>query len=166
VKKADGLEKGRRELLENSKTKPGQKEGGEGEGKEAVEGDAPEPLRVMVQINTSGESSKSGVEPTDALSLCQHIRDSCPHLRLTGLMTIGAIARSQATTPENENEDFTALLEVRDLVAKELGIEKGELELSMGMSADFEGACRAGSDEVRVGSEIFGTRPPKGEAVV
>jgi uncharacterized pyridoxal phosphate-containing UPF0001 family protein len=87
-------------------------------------------------------------------------------------MTIGAIARSVATTPENENEDFVTLREQRDLVAKELGLGHGgngegrKLELSMGMSEDFEGAIAMGSDEVRVGSTIFGVRPPKGEAKV
>lgn len=78
-------------------------------------------------------------------------------------MTIGAIARSVATTAENENEDFLCLREQRDLVTKELGLER-ELELSMGMSEDFEGAIAMGSSEVRVGSTIFGTRPPKNEA--
>jgi PLP dependent protein len=73
-------------------------------------------------------------------------------------MTIGAIARSKATTPETENEDFLALRRERDAVAKELG---EELELSMGMSDDFEGAIQQGSDEVRVGSTIFGERPSK-----
>ena len=83
-------------------------------------------------------------------------------------MTIGAIARSQATTPETENEDFICLRETRDRIVKELGMEDGseELELSMGMSEDFEGAIALGSDEVRVGSTIFGERPPKKEAKV
>lgn len=75
-------------------------------------------------------------------------------------MTIGAIARSKATTPENENEDFLALRKERDAVAAELGVE---LELSMGMSDDFEGAIAMGSDEVRVGSTIFGGRPAKAD---
>lgn len=79
-------------------------------------------------------------------------------MKLLGLMTIGAIARSKATTPENKNEDFLALKKVRDEVSKELGIE---IELSMGMSDDFEGAILQGSDEVRVGSTIFGERPAK-----
>lgn len=78
-------------------------------------------------------------------------------------MTIGAIARSVATTEETENEDFVLLKEQRDLVAKELGIER-ELELSMGMSEDFEGAIAAGSHEVRIGSTIFGLRPAKADA--
>lgn len=73
-------------------------------------------------------------------------------------MTIGAIARSKFTTPESENEDFSILSRQRDVVAKELC---EELELSMGMSGDFEGAIQQGSDEVRVGSVIFGERPAK-----
>lgn len=123
-------------------------------------------LRVLVQINTSGEAEKSGVEPGDAGALCKHITQKCPHLRLGGLMTIGAIARSRATTPETENEDFVKLKEVRDQVAQELGVQKEVLVLSMGMSSDFEGAIRLGSDEVRVGTSIFGERPPKKDAKV
>ncbi|KAF1842097.1 uncharacterized protein K460DRAFT_358758 [Cucurbitaria berberidis CBS 394.84] len=145
-KKANELEKGRKALLEKQE-------------------DAAK-LRIMVQVNTSGEEAKSGVEPSDALSLCQHVVDKCPHLQLTGLMTIGAIARSKETTPENENEDFVCLRETRDKVAKELGWEEGRLELSMGMSSDFEGAIGQGSSEVRVGSDIFGERPLKKDAVV
>ena len=123
-------------------------------------------LRVFVQVNTSGEENKSGVEPGEpTVTLCRFIQEKCPELHLQGVMTIGAIARSKATTPENENEDFLCLRETRDRVAKELGLE-GQLELSMGMSEDFEGAIALGSDQVRVGSTIFGARPPKGETKV
>lgn len=127
-----------------------------------------EPLRVFVQVNTSGEESKSGVDPDSKVlvDLSKFIYNECPNLRLQGLMTIGALARSQATTAETENEDFTILRETRDKVAAELGIGAQELELSMGMSEDFEGAIAMGSDEVRVGSTIFGRRPPKNEAKV
>ncbi|KAI3319075.1 hypothetical protein HD806DRAFT_539460 [Xylariaceae sp. AK1471] len=137
---------------------------------------APEKLNIHVQVNTSGEASKSGCSPgPETVALCQAVEAS-PNLHLLGLMTIGAIARSVATTPENENEDFLALKEQRDLVIKELGLELGDggggkeggrkLELSMGMSEDFEGAITMGSDEVRVGSTIFGVRPPKAEAKI
>jgi len=119
-------------------------------------------LRVFVQVNTSGEENKAGIEPDAAPGLCQYIKDKCSRLQLQGVMTIGAIARSKATTPENENEDFICLRETRDLIVKELGLEG--LELSMGMSEDFEGAIALGSDEVRVGTTIFGDRPPKSEA--
>lgn len=78
-------------------------------------------------------------------------------------MTIGAIARSKGVKEGEENEDFKTLSEERNRMEKELGEDlKGrKLELSMGMSDDFEGAIEMGSDEVRVGSTIFGTRPAK-----
>lgn len=153
-KKARGLEKGRKERNE-----PLGEDAGSAGDKE---------LRVFVQLNTSGEESKSGVEPkSDSLiDLCKTIINDCPNLKLQGLMTIGAIARSQATTAETENEDFVSLRENRDWVAEKLGMKSEELELSMGMSEDFEGAIVQGSNEVRVGSTIFGTRPPKSEAKV
>jgi len=158
VKKAQLLDKGRGQRNEDL-----QKE----QDADAV-GSAEELLRIFVQVNTSGEESKSGVEPKseDLLNLCKTIRDDCSNLKLQGLMTIGAIARSKATTAETENEDFISLRENREWVAKELGVDHAELELSMGMSEDFEGAIRQGSDEIRVGSTIFGERPPKNEAKV
>jgi uncharacterized pyridoxal phosphate-containing UPF0001 family protein len=117
-------------------------------------------------VNTSGEESKSGCAPGDeVVSLCRAIINDCPNLHLLGLMTIGAIARSVATTVENENEDFRLLKEQRDLVVKQLGLDR-ELELSMGMSEDFEGAIAMGSDEVRIGSTIFGQRPAKADAKI
>lgn len=152
-KKAKGLEKGRKERNESL-------------GDDVNEGD--KPLRVFVQLNTSGEESKSGVEPKSETltALCKTIINDCPNLKLQGLMTIGAIARSQATTEETENEDFISLRENRDWVAEQLKIKSDELELSMGMSEDFEGAIVQGSSEVRVGSTIFGARPPRKEAKV
>lgn len=131
-----------------------------GEGEEEKE----RKLRVFVQVNTSGEENKAGIEPDAAPGLCRFIKEKCSWLQLQGVMTIGAIARSKATTPENENEDFICLRGTRDNIVKELGLE--ELELSMGMSEDFEGAIALGSDEVRVGTTIFGDRPPKSEARV
>ncbi|EME76859.1 uncharacterized protein MYCFIDRAFT_53705 [Pseudocercospora fijiensis CIRAD86] len=148
-KKADELEKGRKTLVEQAKETLSEK------------------LRVLVQVNTSGEESKSGVEPCEAATLCRHVREKCPSLQLAGLMTIGAIARSrEASSPDGVNEDFFTLRETRDKVAKELGIERSELELSMGMSQDFEAAISAGSDEVRVGTTIFGERPAKKDAKI
>ncbi|GAD94921.1 alanine racemase family protein [Paecilomyces variotii No. 5] len=155
-KKASLLDKGRGER----KKVQGQASSGEGEEEEK--------LRVFVQVNTSGEENKSGIEPAAASGLCRFIREKCPRLRLQGVMTIGAIARSKATTPENENEDFVCLKETRDRIVRELGLEgeDAKLELSMGMSEDFEGAITLGSDQVRVGTTIFGERPPKSEAKI
>lgn len=126
----------------------------------------PGKINIHIQVNTSGEPSKSGCAPGAAtLSLCRTVA-ALPNLHLLGLMTIGAIARSVATTPETENEDFLCLREQRDLVTAELGLAPEELELSMGMSEDYEGAIVAGSSEVRVGSTLFGARGPKSEAKI
>lgn len=122
-------------------------------------------LRVYVQVNTSGEEAKSGVEPAATPALCRYIREQCPRLKLQGLMTIGAIARSKESA--NENADFVSLIETREAVIKSLGLteqEADDFELSMGMSSDFEGAIALGSDQVRVGTTIFGERPPKANA--
>ena len=158
-KKAGLLNKGRGEMLERRK-----EDGDSNNGDSAEDGR----LRVFVQVNTSGEDSKSGLAPgtEELLNLCRYVRDECQHLKLQGVMTIGAIARSKASTPETENEDFVSLRDTRDHLAGELGIEKNELELSMGMSEDFEAAIAQGSNEVRVGSTIFGERPPKKDAKV
>ncbi|KAJ5895374.1 hypothetical protein N7495_007065 [Penicillium taxi] len=130
--------------------------------------DADARLRIYVQVNTSGEENKAGVEPAAASGLARFIWEKCPGLKLQGVMTIGAIARSKATTPENENEDFVRLRETRDRIVADLGLTGAEagLELSMGMSSDFEGAIALGSDQVRVGTTLFGDRPPKSEARV
>ena len=163
LKKANLLDKGRGERLTNQAEEK-EEEGEEGQSDNGA-------LNIFVQVNTSGEESKSGIDPHSPLllELCRHIRDRCDNLHLRGLMSIGALARSRATTTETENEDFLCLKETRDRVAAELGMgaeEEEELELSMGMSEDFEAAIRMGSDEVRVGSTIFGERPAKGDARV
>ncbi|KAI1139588.1 alanine racemase [Hypoxylon sp. FL0543] len=125
----------------------------------------PGKLNIHVQVNTSNEPSKSGCHPGHAtVALCRAV-EAAPNLHLLGLMTIGAIARSVATTPDTENDDFLCLRAQRDLVQEELGLDR-ELELSMGMSEDFEGAVAMGSGEVRVGSTIFGARPAKSEAKI
>ncbi|KAI9786182.1 MAG: hypothetical protein M1839_007592 [Geoglossum umbratile] len=151
AKKADQLDKGRANLLLSA-----------GSGQTT----ANTKLRVFVQVNTSGEESKSGCEPSRAADLSKYISEKCPHLQLQGLMTIGAIARSKASSEDNPNEDFVTLRQIRDRVAEVLRVNKETLELSMGMSEDFEGAIRQGSTEVRVGSTIFGERLPKKDAKI
>jgi uncharacterized pyridoxal phosphate-containing UPF0001 family protein len=106
----------------------------------------------MVQVNTSGEESKFGVEPKDCLPLARHIRDECSNLAFRGLMTIGM--PDYTSRPEN----FQSLAACRDEVCAALGLETKDVELSMGMSGDYESAIEMGSDNVRVGSTIFGAR--------
>ncbi|CAM9724856.1 unnamed protein product [Discosporangium mesarthrocarpum] len=119
------------------------------------------PLGVYIQVDTSGEASKSGVSHDDTgacVALGRHVRDNCPALELRGLMTIGAVG---------DIECFDRLVACRQRLADGLGMkgeDGGGLELSMGMSGDFEEAIQRGSDNVRVGSTIFGPRhyPNKG----
>ncbi|KAG7830859.1 hypothetical protein KL920_001450 [Ogataea angusta] len=112
-------------------------------------------INVYIQVNTSGEEQKSGIAPEDCLQLAKIIVSECPKLNLEGLMTIGSIVQSISS---DENQDFKTLVEVSKKLEAELG---RKLELSMGMSNDFEEALRQGSSSVRVGSNIFGSRPTK-----
>ncbi|OVA09765.1 Alanine racemase [Macleaya cordata] len=111
-----------------------------------------EPLKVLVQVNTSGEESKSGVEPSGCVELVKHVKQGCPNLEFSGLMTIGML--DYTSTPEN----FRTLSKCRVEVCKALGITEEQCELSMGMSGDFEQAIEIGSTIVRIGSTIFGAR--------
>ncbi|CAB90136.1 Pyridoxal phosphate homeostasis protein [Schizosaccharomyces pombe] len=110
------------------------------------------PLNVYIQVNTSGEENKGGVTPSKVLELCKQVQDM-KYLRLKGLMTIGSISNSQLS---DHNPDFQVLSDLRESLQNELGIP---LQLSMGMSSDYLLAIKYGSDSVRVGSSIFGSRP-------
>ncbi|KAF9998359.1 hypothetical protein BGZ65_006146 [Modicella reniformis] len=82
----------------------------------------PHPLRIFLQVNTSGEESKGGMLPDEALQVAQHVISSCPQLQLAGLMTIGS---PNPDLENGENPDFKTLNECRDK------INIPDLELSM-----------------------------------
>jgi pyridoxal phosphate enzyme (YggS family) len=109
----------------------------------------PQTLKIFVQVNTSGEDSKSGIEPAECVALCRHVAQECPRLQLQGLMTIGAVGDLSC---------FDILVDLRRKVAIALERDTDDLELSMGMSGDFVQAIAAGATNVRVGSTIFGAR--------
>lgn len=129
-----------------------------------------ESLGVMVQVNTSGEENKGGIEPENVIETVKHIKEKCPNLKFQGLMTIGALAHSVKREPDQgPNPDFLTLLDCRQKISKEFDIPLNEIELSMGMSNDFEEAIKMGSTNIRVGSSIFGARnygPAKTDAAV
>jgi pyridoxal phosphate enzyme (YggS family) len=108
---------------------------------------------VLIQVNTSGEESKFGVDPPEALEFAREVsrRDA---LAVRGLMTIGLFAdEPEATRPSLATLRTTAD-EIRD--ASIAGVEMREL--SMGMSGDLEVAIEEGATIVRVGSAVFGER--------
>lgn len=114
-------------------------------------------LDVMVQVNVTGEESKSGVEPDDAAALATAVAD-LPGLRLTGFMTIGA--RREESGAEAVRAGFARLRAVRDEVLVSGAPGTGSAtELSMGMTGDLELAIAEGATIVRVGTAVFGPRP-------
>ena len=118
------------------------------------------PLEVMAQVNTSAEESKGGCAPDECAALCTGIRDSCPALRLVGLMCIGKYSSAEG----GSDEDFACLVRCRTEAAVALQLDASALALSMGMSHDYREALAAGATHVRVGSTIFGARPKKAAA--
>jgi hypothetical protein len=111
------------------------------------------PLNVLVQVNVSGEATKSGVAPPEAGALARAVSEM-PRLRLRGLMAI-----PEPTDDENVLlERFNSVRELFDqLNAQGMTMDT----LSMGMSQDLEAAVAAGSTLVRVGTAIFGERVPQ-----
>ncbi len=108
------------------------------------------PLDVCIEVNVSGEASKSGVAPDGVVALAQAIA-ALPHLRLRGIMGIPAATDDPALS----HAQFRALREPFDRL-RDAGLAVDTL--SMGMSADFEAAIAEGSTQVRVGTALFGAR--------
>jgi pyridoxal phosphate enzyme (YggS family) len=110
------------------------------------------PLDVCVQVNVSGEASKSGCAPGEALALCRAVA-ALPRLRLRGLMCIPEPTADVA----QQRAAFRSLRQVFERVRGEgMPIDT----LSMGMSHDLEAAIAEGATIVRVGTAIFGERRP------
>ena len=108
------------------------------------------PLNVCLQVNVSGEASKSGVNPQEAQQVARQIA-ALPNLRLRGLMSIP----EPETTLEAQRAPHRQLRELFGaLRAEGLALDT----LSMGMSADLEAAVLEGATIVRVGTAIFGAR--------
>ena len=108
------------------------------------------PLQVCLQVNISGEQSKSGVAPEAALALAREVA-TLPRLRLRGLMAIPEPAGDLSAQRE-PHRALRRLLEAMN--AEGLGLDT----LSIGMSADLEAAIEEGSSMLRVGTALFGNR--------
>ena len=108
------------------------------------------PLQVCVQVNVSGEASKSGCTPAEVPGLCRAIA-ALPRLKLRGLMTIPA----PSDDPALARAPYRAMRKLLDdLRLSGLAVDS----LSMGMSDDLEAAVAEGTTMVRVGTAIFGER--------
>ena len=105
-------------------------------------------IKVLVEVCTSNEGTKSGVDLKDVDSLVDHIRQRCDRLDFCGFMTVA--------DPATPITSFQTLADLRDATCKRLGLT--EMILSMGMSGDWEEATRLGATEIRIGSAIFGSR--------
>ena len=111
-------------------------------------------IDVLVQVKTSREPSKYGLEPQALLPFLRELR-ACPALRVRGLMTLAILSKDA----DEVRACFRGLRELRDRLRQEAPDGIGMDELSMGMSGDFEMAIEEGATTVRVGTAIFGARP-------
>lgn len=109
-------------------------------------------LQVLIQVNTSGEASKSGIDEAQIFELAELI-STLPNLTLRGLMSIPA----NVSDYQSQRNAFTQLAQLKDKLAKRLPQENIDT-LSMGMSGDMLAAIEAGSTMVRIGTAIFGAR--------
>lgn len=110
------------------------------------------PLNVCIQVNVSGEASKSGVDLQAAQALCAAVASS-DRLRLRGLMSIPA--------PCDEHEEQRRMLRPLAQLFQALQQQYPSMDtLSMGMSNDFAAAIAEGSTLIRIGTALFGERPP------
>lgn len=105
------------------------------------------PLNICLQVNVSGEASKSGCAPEELLQLAQAVA-AMPQLRLRGLMCIPAPSED----PAEQRAAFARLRALRDELPLPLDT------LSMGMSQDLEAAIAEGATWVRIGTALFGAR--------
>ncbi|PID94462.1 MAG: YggS family pyridoxal phosphate-dependent enzyme [Bacteroidales bacterium] len=110
-------------------------------------------IDVFIQVNTSGEDSKFGVAPEEAIDLVRQVA-LLPTINIKGLMTIGILSEDE----DRVRQCFRILKRLQKEI-RSLQIPTVEMnELSMGMSGDLEIAIEEGATIVRVGSDIFGKR--------
>ncbi|HEY9165662.1 MAG TPA: YggS family pyridoxal phosphate-dependent enzyme [Candidatus Kryptonia bacterium] len=108
---------------------------------------------VLVEVNTSGERTKSGINPAGAEGLLRSMKD-LSSLRVKGLMTIGAFTEDRNAVRECFRMLRRIFTDIRDTSIH--GVEM--VELSMGMSGDYEIAVEEGATIVRIGTAVFGQR--------
>jgi len=101
--------------------------------------------KILLQINSAKEESKAGVMPECAIDVYNKIEESCRHLKICGVMTIGAHSEDE----EIIKKSFDTTKNIFDTIGGSARI------LSMGMSSDYELAIKCGSNLIRIGSNLF-----------
>ena len=111
---------------------------------------------VLLEVNIGREESKGGCLPEDLPALARQAMD-LPHVRLRGLMAIPPVAAE----PGANRRFFAATRQLYVDIRRQIGDNDTDIDcLSMGMSGDYEDAIREGATLVRVGTALFGPRPP------
>ena len=105
---------------------------------------------VLLEVNVSGDDAKHGFAPQELISHFAELRQ-VPHVKILGLMCMAGLNSDQATT----RKEFASLRELRDRLNTDLPPTEKLMELSMGMSRDFEMAIEEGATLVRIGSTLF-----------
>ena len=111
---------------------------------------------ILLEVNIAGEESKGGIPPAQLPSLAQKALE-LPHVRLRGLMCIPPIVAPGASNRKFFAQTRQLFVDIRTKIADNIA----DMDcLSMGMSGDFEDAVEEGATLVRVGTALFGPRPP------
>ena len=111
-------------------------------------------LNVLIQMNLSGEETKSGLRTHDELKQLADQIIELPNIKLTGLMTIG----DPDLNDLGNQKIFARLRELLNSESARLGLKDQIVELSAGMTSDYQLALKEGATLIRVGSAIFGER--------
>ena len=103
-------------------------------------------FNALLQINSANEESKGGVSADEAIDIYQEIKETCPHIQLQGVMSIGAHSEDKSLIEKSFKTTHTLYESLQ---------KEGATICSMGMSSDYELAIRMGSNMVRLGSVLF-----------
>ena len=114
---------------------------------------------ILLEVNIAGEESKSGISPAELPALARKAAQ-LPHVRLRGLMCIPPVVVAGQSNRKFFAQMGQLFVDIRTILADNVS----DIDcLSMGMSGDFEDAVREGATHVRVGTALFGPRPPMGK---
>lgn len=104
------------------------------------------PTKVYIEINISKTETKTGANIEIIDDIAKEIVNNCPNLKLVGIMSLGNV---------NNKEEFNNMIKIKNDICEKYNLNKEKFIASFGTSQDFENAILSGSDEIRVGHQIF-----------